>query len=109
MINTLGKSFADLKPCVQSLARPLHDISILLKLCWPLHPPLKQQIKQLLSAFLHIRRLAELHVVHETEHHAWLLQDRMCGQACGHACVYHAARQISRKQQLVAVRKQWMG
>ncbi len=58
---------ADLEPCVQSLACRLHVVSMLLKLCWPLHPPLKQQIKQLLSAFLHISRLAELHAVHETE------------------------------------------
>lgn len=59
---------ADLEPCVQSLACPLHVVSMLLKLCWPLHPPLKQQIKQLLPAFLHIKRLVELHAVHKTEH-----------------------------------------
>ena len=59
---------ADLESCVQSLACPLHVVSMLLKLCWPLHPPLKQQIKQLLSAFLHIKRLAKLLAVHETKH-----------------------------------------
>ena len=59
---------ADLEPCVQSLGCPLQGVSVLLKLCWPLHPPFNQQIKQLPSAFLHIMGLAEILAVRETQH-----------------------------------------